>query len=285
MSSESGAAPTSHPWSKDALLSKAQRYAEQMAAYSRDDWRYSLWSFLTLELVARAALANVSQTLLADRSDWNNTYHALGFKPTVSKFSPKSIGAKQAFDRLAAILPEFTPEMVGFCTKHLEGRNQELHSGALPFDEQGTSSWLPGYYLACQTLLDSMGESLTYLFGTSEAETMIEALRDDAAKAVRRTISAHKTIWEQKPKNERGVMENQAVTWASRHSGHRVTCRAFTSVAIVTGSPVQPPIRTMEGDLIVERQDLLPARFECVVCDLKISGFSQLNASHISNDV
>jgi hypothetical protein len=31
-----------HPWSSDALLAKAQRYAEEMRSYSPGDWQFGL---------------------------------------------------------------------------------------------------------------------------------------------------------------------------------------------------------------------------------------------------
>jgi hypothetical protein len=34
----------------------------------------------------------------------------------------------------------------------------------------------------------------------------------------------------------------------------------------------------LDGDLIVEVQDYLPEKFECIACQLKIAGLSQLSA-------
>ena len=94
-----------HPWSKEALLAKAQRFAEQMLSYPKDDWRFALWSTLVLELLGRAALARVNPALLAEAKDWNNLYFSLGFTPTATKFVPKSIDVSTVFSRLQEILP------------------------------------------------------------------------------------------------------------------------------------------------------------------------------------
>src|SRR2546422_766475 len=104
-----------HPWSSDALLTKAQRYAERMVEHAKDDWRFALWSSLALELLLRAALARISPALLAEKNDWNNIYFALGHEPRVQKFVPKSIGATEVATRLEVILTAFTPEMKNFC--------------------------------------------------------------------------------------------------------------------------------------------------------------------------
>jgi len=88
-----------NPWSADTLLAKAQLYIEQMDSTVADEWKYGLWSALTLELLARAALANISPVLLADPQNWRNIMHALGNAPTAKKFSPTSIGTKEVLVR------------------------------------------------------------------------------------------------------------------------------------------------------------------------------------------
>ncbi len=45
----------------------------------------------------------------------------------------------------------------------------------------------------------------------------------------------------------------------------------------MAGPPISEPIRKLDGDLIVETQQHLPAKFECVACQLKISGLAQLS--------
>lgn len=70
-----------HPWSSEALLAKALRYAQEMQPLSREDWRFGLTSAFVLEFLARSALAQTSPVLLADAKDWNNVYFALGKQP------------------------------------------------------------------------------------------------------------------------------------------------------------------------------------------------------------
>ena len=270
-----------HTWSKDALLAKAQRFAEEMLKHPRDDWRFAMWSTLVLELLGRAALAKVNLALLADPKDWNNLYYSLGFNPTANKFIPKSVDITTVFNRLRDILPAFTIEMEGFAVLHMARRNEELHAGSTPFDSLKTNAWLPNYYHTCTILVESIGEKLDFLFGTDEAELatkMIAASRDELAKAVLKSVSAHKTIWEDKPEPEREKLSRQAQVWATRHDGHRVICPSCGSDGIVTGAAIAAPLRNLDGDLMVETQQYLPSKFECVACQLKIAGFSQLTA-------
>ncbi len=274
------AAKITHPWSKDALLAKAQRYAEDMLTYPRDDWHFGLLSTFVLEFLGRATLARVNPALLADLKDWNNLYFSLGFTPTATKFIPRSIDVSTVFARLRATLPVFTPELEGFSAQHINRRNEELHTGGTPFDGLSTT-WLATYYQTCSVLLVSMDESLQLLFGSDEAmvaETLIEASQDESARVVMQSIAAHKIVWESKDSQDRIKLKNQASTWATRHAGHRVVCPACSNDALVTGAPISAPLRRLENDLIVETQEYLPAKFECVACQLKISGLSQLNA-------
>jgi hypothetical protein len=278
---EATPAAAPHPWSRDALLAKAQRYAEEMASHSEGEWQFGLWSTFILEFVARAALGNISPALLADIKDWNNLYYSLGFDPKATKFVPKSSDIVTVLGRLREILPEFTPELESFCIRHVSRRNEELHSGSTPFDSLGSSSWLPLFYEACNVLLSSMGEKLSVLIGPTEAVialALIAAAKDDAAKSIGKTVSAHRTIWDGKPSSEQEELATQAVAWASRNIGHRVKCPACGSVALTTGTAVAPPKKSLVGDVIVVKQTYLPSRFECVACGLKINGLSHINA-------
>ena len=54
-----------HPWSKDALLAKAQRYAEEMLVHDYNDWKFAFWSSLICELLARGGTGACPVALLA----------------------------------------------------------------------------------------------------------------------------------------------------------------------------------------------------------------------------
>lgn len=277
---QSGAVKIVHPWSRQALLAKAQRYAQEMLSHSRDDWRFGLYSTFVLEFVARAALSHVSPTLLADAKTWGNVYFALGHAPTTPKFIPRSIDISEVFGRLREAVPSFTTELEGFAAQHLNRRNEELHAGGLPFDGLSTS-WLPRFYEAVSVLLVSMGEALPTLVGDEEsklASELISASKDESAKAVAKAISAHRTVWEAKRAEEKAKLAQQASVWATRQAGHRIACPACGNNALVQGEPISQPLRKLDGDVIVETQEYLPSKFECVACQLKISGLSQLSA-------
>ena len=106
-------------WDAAALFAKAQRYLDQATGHNSDDWQYALWASLSLELLARSSLANISPALLADTDkSWSSLYNALGFAPTEEKFAPKSIAVSEVFRRLTAVLPDFTKELENFCIQY-----------------------------------------------------------------------------------------------------------------------------------------------------------------------
>src|SRR5206468_9043221 len=110
---------TPEAWDAEALFLKAQRYAQRMSEEDSGSWEYALWSSLSLELLARAALSNVSPALLADTDKhWSSLYHSLGFSPTEPKFSPKSISITDVLRRLSSIFPGFNQELESFCVLH-----------------------------------------------------------------------------------------------------------------------------------------------------------------------
>lgn len=277
---KTGASKVIHPWSADALFAKAQRYAEGMRSYSPEEWQYGLLSTFVIEFLARAALAQISPALLGDPSDWNNTYYALGGAPKASKFIARSLDINAVIKHLREINPDFTPEEEGFSAQHIARRNEELHTGGTPFDG-ADPAWLGPFYQTCATLLKSLGQNLSSLIGSEEAKTataIIAAFRDESAKAVKKTIAAHKTVWEASNDADREKASRQAAVWATREKGHRVKCPSCGSDALLAGNPISEAHLEIEEDLIVETQQYLPAKFECVACHLKIAGLSQLSA-------
>lgn len=267
-------------WSAQALYDKSERYIQQAQGLNKDGWDYALWTSLSLELLARAALANVHPAFLAEPDKaGSNLASALGYPPFEKKFAPKSITASEVFKRLTALLPEFHEENESFGIQHTGRRNVELHSGELAFDGLKGATWQPKFYQTCKVLLASMDKALDEFVGADEAkaaEAVMAAAVDESAKAVQGDVEAHRKVWESKDEKEREKLTAQAGLWASRQAGHRVVCPACASDALVVGGPIAPATRKLEDDIITERQEYLPTHFECVACGLKINGLSRL---------
>lgn len=274
----------SMPWSKESLLSKAQLYADEMNRFTSDNWQFGLFSSLSLEFLSRAALSNISPVLLADQQNWRNITFALGEATTAKKFTAVSIGTKEVLARLSELVPSFTTEIAGFCSKHVERRNAELHTGEAAFIDAETADWLPRFYKACSILLQSMGEKLsTMMPDANKAQEMIDSLDDAAAKAVEQEIKAYAKVWGNKSEKDRSTAQSQAKSWATRQSGHRTSCPACKSIALLHGAPNGAVSTTIGDDEVIQRQSMLPSAFECIACQLKISGYSKLTACGLGN--
>lgn len=268
-----------HEWSKEALFSKAQLYADAMAEHEESSWQFGLWSAFTLEMLVRAGVATTSPALMADTQDWNNVLYGLGIAPKKTKFTPRSAGISELVKRLEELCADFAREEANFCVNHFARRNNEVHTGNLPFENLGSSTWLPDFYSVCNVLVGAIGETLQALFGPDVAERArddIAAFKDVTAKSVRGTIDAHKIVWEQKSDEEKVIARHQAETTSLRHYGHRVACPSCGSTALLQGKPAgAAKIRVDDGG-VVERQVMKPETFHCVACGLKISGYSKL---------
>ena len=274
-----------HEWSKDAFINKAQRYADLMMEQDRMSWQFGLWSAIVLELLIRATISNVSPVLNADIKKWENIYFALGHNPNTSKFTPKSASVSDLSDRILQIFPNYTKEMHNFAITHFNRRNSELHSGSLPFDElDGTSTWLPVFYSICEVLLNTMNESLEFLFKNDEAtnaKIMIKSLKDETSSSIKDLIKEYEKKWNQKTPEEKEISTIQANTHASRHFGHRVQCPSCKNKALLQGTAIGEPKKQYDDNEIVERQTMMPSSFECFACGLKISGYSKLQACNL----
>lgn len=276
----------SDTWSSDALVIKATRYAEKMLEAPRDSWEFALWSSFCLEFLLRADLADYTPALLADIKDVNNLISAAGYPVNVKKFVPKTAATNDVVDRLSKVATEFTTELSGFSLRHTSLRNGELHSGFAAFEGKKHSEWLPLFYKTCNFLTVDLSITLADIFGEEEAATaekMITAFKDDAAKTVKASISAHTTVWKQKSEADQKNAADISSVWATKHIGHRVKCPACQTVAIVTGDPISSPRKSIADDVITETQEYLPSKFECVACGLKIAGLSQLAAAGLGD--
>jgi hypothetical protein len=277
---------SAHEWSAEALFAKAQLYAQTMADNADSEWRFGLWSALTLEMLVRSTVATTSPALIADNQDWLNVLYGLGLQPKRPKFVPRSAAISDLVVRAEELVPDFTREHANFCISHFARRNTELHTGNLSFSNVGSSSWLPMFYAVCSVLLSAQGETLDSLFGPDVAAQAVEdigALRDEAAKSVSGTINAHRTVWEQKSDEERATATAQAQTNSLRYLGHRTVCPACGSTALLQGKAAGVAKRTVNDDGIDERQVMKPDAFYCIACDLKISGYSKLLAAGLGD--
>jgi hypothetical protein len=273
-------------WSYDTLWSKARLYIERALAEDTASALFPFWASLSLEFLARATLASVHPALLAENGerDGRNVLYAFGFTPKVKNFVPRSIDVTAVFTRCQQIVPSFTSDLEAFCAGLAGRRNEELHSGGLPFEDLHTRLWLPRFYLACEALLGFQSKTLEDFVGEKEATAarqMLSALTDEAAKSVRKIINAHAEIWKNRTEEDREQQRAEAEKQVHPWLGHLVPCPACSTKALLTGEQVRQQPARLEDDELVVRATMLPTQLKCLACGLVISGHNQLHAAEL----
>jgi hypothetical protein len=276
-------------WDLDSLWAKSRLYAARASAVDREDAEFPFWSILTLEMLARSALASVHPALLADPREGQNLMYAFGFGQTKA---PRSIPAKTVFLRCAQIVQDFTADDVTKATALIEMRNEELHTGGTPLDGLPTRTWLVDYYRLSKTLLVYLDKGLGDLFEDDEAvaaKRMIDASDKKILGEVKRAVSECRKEWRALTKEDRKERRTRAVT-ILRLRGERASfrpaaagdvqkCPACTTLGWVTGEVVRTGEPRVGENEILQTFTKLPTEFSCSACGLSLDGEAEMHAA------
>ncbi len=272
-------------WSQDLLWSKAKIYMDRAIEEQREGPLFPFWCSLALEFLARSAVVTVSPTLLAEPDkDHANLLYALGRSSL--KRGPKSIGTSLVFLLCKQLVPNFGQDELVLCESMAHRRNEELHSGGLPFDSL-PGDWLFRFYATAEILLVFQGRNLIDFLGKKEAaaaKKMIDSSKQQVVEKVKKSISAHKTTFEELLEKEKQTLLTKSNVLAQKmtsNGGHRVNCPACSAKSWVTGEEVSRQEPKLEGDEIVERSSMLPTMFTCIACGLKLLGHAELQVAGI----
>ena len=276
-------------WERESLWSKSRMYFEKAFAEDREQDTFGLWCAMGLELLARSSLAKFSPTLLAEPDrDHKYLLHALGLGS--AKIARRSIATNQVLILCKTLIPEFTDEYLTLASALTGRRNEELHSGAAAFSEYRTQQWIAGFYKCCKVLAESQDETLADLFGMAEADAADAILTEIEGKVFEHTkgvIAAHKKVFDSKDAAEREALAAKAETQGnilSHHKHHRVTCPACSCVATVEGDTYgQEQIEHQDDGDIVVRQSVIPTKFSCIACGLKLNGYGELSSAGVAD--
>jgi hypothetical protein len=276
-------------WDYDPLWAKTRLFFQHAFGQERDDPAFGLWCSFGLELLARAAVAFVSPTLLAQPdNEQKNLLHVV-HKESELPF-PRSIPANRVVSLCVQLFPAFSDEDSKACQALLNRRNAELHSAAAAFEEYRPSQWLTGFYHACESLTTVIGESLEALFGDEEAEFAQDLLaekRDTIKKSVLDAVSAHKKSFEELPSRERLAARAEAEARGrelSTERHHRVVCPACSCTATVQGRLFgKAHVNYEDSGEIVVRQAVSPTEFSCPACGLKLGTYAELEVAGVAD--
>jgi RNase P subunit RPR2 len=268
-------------WTEPVLWEKARLFMQRALEADREGPLFPFWAALSLELLARSALARVHPALLADPREPDNILAVFGYRTSDRALS--SIPAKAVFSRCAVVVPNFTTDDAKFCQRIASLRNEELHSGNAAFADYPTGQWLGDYYRVCELLLTYLDKDLKSLLGDSgevkAAKQLIKATQTKIEKAVKDSIAAKRRYFEQMDETERRERVTLASSQQPSAYQKRVSCPSCDSPCILEGDVVSVSgPRTVEDG--VEREVvILPTKLTCQACDLQLRGLSHLYAA------
>ena len=273
-------------WSEHEYWKKGRLYIGRAQSARADEGLYPFWMALAMEFIARAALSKVSPVLNADPKKVDNIYFALGVKD-VGK--PQSLPLHAVFTRCVSLVDGFEDKHRAFCDLLALQRNEELHTGALTFENLNLNSWLQRYYEVLDIFCRHLDHDLDDLLGTDEANVAREMVKGSAEgleSSVKQRIAAHKRVFEDKDKDERQQLSNSARIQSQ--SGEitadlatTVECPACSSSGLVTGREIRKSEPYLKDDYLVEEIRGMTEAFVCYACGLRLSNLSEIRWSGI----
>jgi hypothetical protein len=278
-------------WTADALYDKSKLFMARAHEQPVESQLFAFWASLSLELLARGALAKVHPVLLADPREDGSILYAFGIQPAKP---PKSIVTKAIVIRCAQLVEGFTDDMAKHCALMADQRNTELHSGAVGFDDFDNAAWLPGTYEVIEVLLKHLGKDWKDFLGDDHAAAAIEMLsdrRETIKKQVQDRISTAKKLFaglaaEEKTKRAgQWAATAKELLQANRRLSREIKCPACGLSGLVAGSVVgRGPVRIDETSNTIDREvRILPTKFRCTHCELKLDGFQELRQANLGN--
>lgn len=268
-------------WDGAALWLKAKAFFERANAVTdRSDSDYPLWSIMSLELLARSALATVHPILNADFRNEASILFAFGGPSSKAK----SVVAAHAFDRLR-ILGKLSNEDVEFCKRLIDWRNEDLHTAGVPFDNLKERDWLPHFYAVCEVL--SAPKTLEHLLGTevgAYASSLVAARKEAIVKEVLDLISKHKREFERRRGVQKDLSLGERVSARLRHRGMMagdLACPACGCKGMVFGTAFReiPPTFVPDTGTLYITTEHQSEVFECQSCELSLVGLSAIVAA------
>lgn len=273
-------------WSEEEYWSKSKLYIKRAQESEGDESLYTFWMCLAMEFMARASISKVSPVLNADPRDVNNIYFALGFDHAGT---PKTIPLHTVFLRCVDVVEGFEDRHRVFCDFLGLQRNQELHTGALPFESLKLRDWLQRYYEILDILCRHLARDLNDLLGPNEAQAARELLDTTAQELqsqVRKSIDAHKRVFDEKPLEERQRLRNDMwfrslVADGSTELCKMADCPSCLSAGLIMGRALRTSRPYLEDDYLMEEVACLSESFSCRACGLSLPSASHLQWSGI----
>ena len=265
-----------HEWASENLLDKAIVYGRRAIEAPRNSSLYGFWSSLSIELLARAALAKIHPVLLADPRDVTSILSV--FAAVRSTEPSKSIPAKTVYSRCVTLVDAFDEGASNHCMTLASARNKELHSGEAAFEAFTHNRWQREHYRVVKILCEFLECSIDEFFTTEEVRDIEEGIKSSSKEIEERAkekVKTHKKWFAGLAEDEREKLRSNAEEHsATELSGFRfsecASCPACASNGLIAGDRVLDTKVRLDEATINRTNVVSAARYYCGACKLDI---------------
>lgn len=279
-----------------ALFNKSKVYIDRALSYEHhsDLESFQLWCSLSLELLGKSVLSNIHPALVADPSNLPSLLAACGVGTTPER---RSIAFKTVFERLPHVCKQFRNEDALFCLQMAARRNEELHSGNLPFVGMRETAWVPQFWKVSKALLEALNKTLEDWVSQIQAnsanawiasEKTATTVEGKLKQAQGRFIAAYVTIAEQeKIRSETSFNSTVYLPLFGRavDSFQGQLCPSCRCEGAVGGEEWSQSVATnaVVGKpwMEVVDTDYISTEFRCLVCGLRLDGREELSLAQL----
>ena len=275
-------------WEREPLFAKAKLFLQKANQEDREGLFFGLFSSMSLELLARAAVSFVSPTLLAEPD--NNHQHLLhALNLGSAKSQKKSISTSTVLFLCQTLITEFTDTNYKSSSAIINRRNEEVHTGSASFLAYPPHEWIAAFFECSKILCEFQGETLASYMGEDlekEAMMLLDEAKQEVYGTTKSLIAAHNKVFDKKDSEIKEKLKSQAQEESEKLSyqrHHKVKCPSCGATATVTGEPYGKDNIENSDHGIVIRQSIIPTEFRCTACELQLSGHSALIAAGVGN--
>ena len=270
-------------WDSEELYLKAKLYIDRANEFDHASSEFPFWSALSLELLARSALAKVHPALNADPRQDNNLLYAFGYD---IPGQPRSLPAHAVYLRVEKIVPGFGKVQRELCDYIALLRNREVHSADLPFEDLKESSWLPRFYEVCKILCEyleyTLAEFLEEDIATS-ALKLIDTLNKELEARVKTKLAEHKKLYDAMPAPEKKELREAAAARLKllQLGLKKQTCPACGNLGALRGDLIKELRPEYKDETLYIDQEYLASEFKCLVCELGLPNLEEISHASI----
>jgi hypothetical protein len=283
---------TTAPYDHEALWTKAKLFINRaMDSDGKPFDEQAIWAALSLELLAKAALARVSPLLIAVPTEEGvNLLIAAGLVEGPARFT--SVPAKTLLARCHKAFKPFNDKQAQII---MNARNDYLHGARPGFTEMPPDAWWPRYWAQTAVLVNAMDRVISDLVGHTRAavveaylaknaqniehrvEMLIERARQRLSLSQAGTLPAHLAAEWSRPANLNAGLSHSTAE----------LCPACGDMGLLEGDHVidaEPHYEQVSVDDFDAWMDLRVAAdyFSCENCRLVLDGYELLEQAELS---